>query len=446
MVEARQPRLRGRSKGKPLASPSTAAPPTAPSAQDVLLATKLRTPRPRTGSVPRPRLVQRLRAGTERELVLVCGPAGFGKTSLLADWVRADRRAVAWLSLDADDNDPVRFWRHVAAALDGVRPGVAERVGALVSGAASTSFDAAVTALVNELAAAPDDVALVVDDYHLIDAPEVHRSLEFLLDHLPAALHLVLASRSDPPLPLARLRARGQLTELRADELRFTPGETAELLRRGDRARSAGRGRRGLGRAHRGLGRRAAAGRAVAAGTRRRHRVRRGVLREPPVRAGLPDRGGAGAPTRRSCGRSCWRPRSWSGCPARSAMRSSGCTNSQQTLESVERASLFLIPLDEERRWWRYHHLFADLLRANLQRLHPARVPELHRAAATWYERHELPDDAIRHALAAGETTWAAQLVERAPRGTDPAARRGRDPGLVARRAPVRGDPRAGRC
>ena len=198
----------------------------------MLLATKLRTPRPRTGWVPRPRLVQRLRAGTERELVLVCGPAGFGKSSLLADWVRGDRRAVAWLSLDAADNDPVRFWRHVAAALDGVRPGVAERVGAARERRrVDLASTAAVTALVNELAAAPDDVALVVDDYHLIDAPEVHRSLEFLLDHLPASLHLVLASRSDPPLPLARLRARGQLTELRADELRFTPDETAELLR-----------------------------------------------------------------------------------------------------------------------------------------------------------------------------------------------------------------------
>ena len=118
-----------------------------------------------------------------------------------------------------------------------------------------------------------------------------------------------------------------------------------------------------------------------------------------------------------------------------------GCSDSQQLLESVERASLFLIPLDEERRWWRYHHLFADLLRANLQRLNPERVPELHRAAAAWYERHELPDDAIRHALAAGDTTWAAQLVERAPRGADLAARPGCDPGLLARRAPDRGDP-----
>ena len=116
----------------------------------------------------------------------MCGPAGFGKSSLLADWVRADPRAVAWLSLDAADNDPVRFWRHVSAALDGVRPGVAEQVAPLVSAATATSFAAAVTVLVNELAAAPDQVALVLDDYHLIDAPEVHRSLEFLLDHLPA--------------------------------------------------------------------------------------------------------------------------------------------------------------------------------------------------------------------------------------------------------------------
>jgi LuxR family maltose regulon positive regulatory protein len=157
-----------------MTEPRTLAPQAA-TAQDALLTTKLRTPRPRTGWVPRPRLVERLRAGTAGELVLVCGPAGFGKSSLLADWVRADPRAVAWLSLDAADNDPVRFWRHVSAALDGVRPGVAEQVAPLVSAATATSFAAAVTVLVNELAAAPDEVALVVDDYHVIDASEVHR-------------------------------------------------------------------------------------------------------------------------------------------------------------------------------------------------------------------------------------------------------------------------------
>jgi LuxR family transcriptional regulator, maltose regulon positive regulatory protein len=393
-----------------MTEPRTLAPEV--SAQDALLATKLRTPRPRTGWVPRPRLVQRLRAGIERELVLVCGPAGFGKSSLLADWVRADPRAIAWLSLDAADNDPVRFWRHVAAALDEVRPGVAEQVAPLVNAATSTSFAAAVTVLVNELAAAPDQVALVLDDYHLIDAPEVHRSLEFLLDHLPASLHLVLASRSDPPLPLARLRARGQLTELRADELRFTAAETAELMRvtvGRDLPRTvvAALGERTEGWA---AGLQLAAlslqGRSDVTGFVEEfsgsHRFVLDYLTEEVLERQSEELRTFLLET------SILQRLSGSLCDA-----VVGCVNSQQTLESMERASLFLIPLDAERRWWRYHHLFADLLRANLQRQHPERVPELHRAAASWYERNELPADAIRHALAAGEASWAAQLVEK---------------------------------
>src|ERR1700728_3495144 len=182
----------------------------------------------RRGFVPRPRLAGALGGG----LVLVCAPAGFGKTALLADWLRSGGRPVAWLSLDAGDNDPVRFWRHVVAALDRARPGTGERV-ALLFAPAPSSFEGLVTALINELAAQSGEnpIVLVLDDYHLIDARQVHASLAFLLEHLPPGLHLVLASRSDPPLPLARLRARGQLAELRADDLRFTAEEAAALLR-----------------------------------------------------------------------------------------------------------------------------------------------------------------------------------------------------------------------
>ena len=191
--------------------------------RDALLATKLHIPRPRAGLVARPRLVERLDEGMARELVLVCTPAGFGKTTLLADWVRGGQRPVAWLSLDGGDNDPVRFWRHVAAALDTVRPGVAERVVPLLGSLHSASLDVVVATLVNTLTGMAEEVVLVVDDYHLIEAQSVHASLEFLLEHLPSSLRLVLASRADPPLPLARLRVRGQLTELREADLRFTP-------------------------------------------------------------------------------------------------------------------------------------------------------------------------------------------------------------------------------
>ena len=217
-----------------MAEPPAAAPAgVAASERDALLATKLHVPGQQPGFVPRPRLVQALDEGLARRLILVGAPAGFGKTALLAGWARPGDRPVAWLSLDAGDNDPARFWRHAVAALDRARPGIAERVGALLGPPAPASFAGLVTALINELAAAPgdDELLLVLDDYHLIDAQQVHEPLVFLLEHLPPGVHLVLASRSDPPLPLARLRAGGQLAELRAGDLRFTAEEAAALLR-----------------------------------------------------------------------------------------------------------------------------------------------------------------------------------------------------------------------
>jgi LuxR family transcriptional regulator, maltose regulon positive regulatory protein len=378
---------------------------------DVLLASKLRVPRPRPGWVPRPRLLRHLRAGTARELVLVCGPAGFGKSSLLADWVGNAGRAVAWLSLDEGDNDPVRFWRHVTAALDGVLPGVAERAGALVGGGASTSIRAVVTALVNDLVETPGEALLVVDDYHLIQAPEVHSSLAFLLDQLPGSLRIVLASRSDPPLPLARLRARGQLAEIRATDLRFTRGEAGELLRAAlgpdlpDRIVAALEERTegwvaGLQLAALSLHGHADVARFVEefSGS---HRFVLDYLTEEVL-----DRQSERLRTflletsvlDRLSGPLC------------DAL--TGGTDGQELLEAAERANLFLLALDEERNWWRYHHLFAEVLRARLLQRHPAEVVRLHRAAAEWHERHGLADDAVRHAVACGDPTWAATLIE----------------------------------
>ncbi len=209
-----------------MAEPVAAAPPE----RDVLLATKLHLPASRPDLVPRPRLVERLDEGLTRGFILVCAPAGYGKTALLADWSRG--RPAAWLSLDAADNDPARFWRHTVAALDHARPGIAERVTPLLGPPAPSSFEGLVTALINELASEPDtgEALLVLDDYHVVSAPQVHESLAFLLEHRPAGMGVVPASRSDPPLALARLRARGQLTEVRAADLRFTPAEAAALL------------------------------------------------------------------------------------------------------------------------------------------------------------------------------------------------------------------------
>ena len=394
--------------------PAAAKSAVAAAERDVLLATKLHVPGLRPGFVPRPRLADRLDEGLGRGLVLVCAPAGSGKTALLADWARCGRRPVAWLSLDAGDNDPARFWRHAVAALNGLCPGIGERIGPLLGPPPPPSFEPLVTALINDLTARPEagEVLLVLDDYHLVGSQPVHASVGFLLEHLPPGLHPVLASRADPPLALARLRARGQLAELRAAELRFTADEAAAMLREvagadlpdaavaalAARAEGWAAGLQLAGLSLR--GQEDVAG-FVAAFTGS-HRYVLDYLAEEvlerqskQVRAFLLET----SVLERLSGALC------------DAV--TGRTGSQALLEQVERAGLFLVPLDEVRGWWRYHHLFADLLRARLQQQQPDRVPELHRNAATWYEQRGLADDAIRHAVAAGEMTWAARLIER---------------------------------
>ena len=376
--------------------------------RDVLLATKLHVPASRPGQVPRPRLTARLDEGLARGLILACAPAGYGKTVLLADWARGGGHPVAWLSLDAGDNDPARFWRHAVAALDQARPGIGERVAPLLGPPAPSSFQGLVTALINELAT--DEAVLVLDDFHVIGSRQVQESLAFLVEHRPAGIGVVLASRSDPPLALARLRARGQLTEVREAELRFTPGEAAELLQHvasglpdasvaALAARTEGWAA-GLQLAALSLRGQADATAFVAAFTGS-HRYILDYLTEEvleqqdrQLRAFLLET----SVLDRLSGPLC------------DAV--TGREGSQALLEEVERAGLFLIPLDEERGWWRYHHLFADLLRARLQQAQPGRVAELHRHAAAWYAEHGLADDTIGHAVAAGEMLSAARVIE----------------------------------
>jgi len=395
---------------RPAAAPAGAA----MSGRDALLATKLHVPGPQPGFVPRPRLVQALGEGLARGRVLMCAPAGFGKTSLLAEWARGGGRPVAWLGLDAGDNDPARFWRYVVAAVDQAQPGIAERLGPLLGPPAPRSFEGLATALINEVAAQPgrDEVLLVLDDYHLVDAGPVHESVAFLLENLPPGLLLVVSSRADPPLPLARLRARGQLAELRAAEFRFTTEEATALLGATagpvlpDTAVAALTARTegwaaGLQLAALSLrGRTDAAG--FVAAFSGSHRfvldyLADEVLDGQPgqVRAFLLETSVLERLSGELCDAVTGRP------------------GSQAMLDHIERAGLFLVPLDEVRGWWRYHQLFADLLRARLEQEQPGRVQELHRAAAAWSDEHDLGDDAVRHALAAGDAAWAAQLVER---------------------------------
>jgi LuxR family transcriptional regulator, maltose regulon positive regulatory protein len=398
--------------GDGMTAPPTSSPDLAATRErDELLATKVSIPRTRPDRLARAQLLARLNEGMARKLILLCAPAGFGKTTLLADWAASANWAVAWLSLDPDDNDPARFWRYVVAALDRAREGLGEQLLPLLTAPTPLSGHGVVTALVNQLQALPDELVLVLDDYHTIAEPAIHASLALLLRQLPPQLHLAISSRSDPPLPLARLRAGGQLTELRAADLRFTPGEAVAFLQEvwklelplrtvaALEARTEGWAV-GLRLAALSLQQRPDLGAFLEAFTGT-HRYVLDYLTEE-VLARQPER------VRRFLLQTSILER-LNG-PLCDAV--TGDSDGQGMLEQLERANLFLVPLDEERRWWRYYHLFADLLRARLMQLQPELVPELHRRAAGWCQPHGLIDEAIRHAVAAGDTLWATRLVE----------------------------------
>ena len=378
--------------------------------QELLLTTKLHVPRPRPDFVPRQRLLVRLAEGAARELTLVCAPAGFGKTTLLADWAHRMEQPVAWLSLDEADNDPVRFWRYTAAALEEASEGIAKTVAALLRGP-PPPLEAVVTVVVNQMSARSDRLTLVLDDLHVVEAESVYSSLALLLDRLPAQLRLVLASRADPPLPLARMRATGRLAEVRAADLRFTSEETTALLADAMGLQLPAASVEALAARTEGW----AAGLQLAALSLRGRADPTGFVtefsgshkfvldylteevldRQPePLREFLLET----SLLDRLCGPLC------------DAV--TGRTDSQKLLEAVERANLFLMPLDEVRGWWRFHQLFADLLRTRTQQADPERTIRLHRNAATWCEQHRLVDEAIRHAMAASDAAWAARLAE----------------------------------
>ena len=374
------------------------------------LTMKLVAPPRRTSVLNRAHLLERLDVATSLPLTLVCAPAGFGKTTLLVEWLARARSRAAWLAVDSADNDPTRFWTYVVTALQRLEHSVGASALNLLQARHGASVDGALTELVRDLAAVDQPLALVVDDYHLIDTTEVHRGVAFLLDHLPPQLHLIVGTRGDPPLPLARLRARGQLGELRAADLRLTTLETATFLREVMavelsnvqvtelEARTEG-WLAGLQLAALSMRGRSDVDAFVAAFTGS-HRyiidylVEDVLEHEPqPVQTFLQqtsilDRLSAGL------------------CDAITA-RADG----QEMLERAERQNLFVVALDDDRRWYRYHHLFADALRQRLRRQSDDRVVELHRRASMWFSDNGAVDDAIEHALAAHDWERAAALI-----------------------------------
>ncbi|TFC51217.1 LuxR C-terminal-related transcriptional regulator [Cryobacterium shii] len=396
-----------------------------------VLATKLFIPRLRSRAVPRPRLVERLREGLHsgRKLTLISAPAGFGKTTLLSEWIADARRRdpqlrVAWLSLDEGDNDPSRFLTYLVGALQRADPALGSESLTL----SPASIEPALTGLINDVAQSPAEIILVLDDFQLIEEKTIRDALVFFLDHLPSNLHLAVASRSDPLLPVARLRAGGELTELRAADLRFTPDEAAAFLSQMAGLELSPEDVAALESRTEGW----IAGLQLAALSMRDRSDVSGFIRgftgsnrfvidylAEEVLQRQPEQ------VREFLLRTAILDRlSGSLCEA-----VTGQAGGSDVLESLERDNLFLVPLDDGRQWYRYHHLFADVLRARLLRDRPDLVPTLHRRASEWHERNDLPEEAVTHALAAADFARAARVIE----GSVPAVRKSRQDATLLR-------------
>ncbi len=390
-------------------------PPGGTSQEGSLLTTKLYIPRPRPGLVPRPRLTQRLNEGVGRKLTLISAPAGFGKTTLLSEWIPTSERGVCWVSLDENDNDPFRFWTYFISALQMLRTDLGQGALAMLRARHPQPpfVEAVVTVLINEMAAFPDNFTLVLDDYHVITTPTIHHALAFLLDHQPANMHLIITTRADPPLSLARMRARSQLSELRRADLRLTLDETLAFLNQVMGLALSEQEVAAIDARTEGW----LAGLQLAVLSMQGHAdipsyiksfsgshrfiidyLTEEVLQQQPqsVRDFLLHT----CILDRLSGRLC--------------DSLTGRSDGQSMLEELEAANLFIVPLDDERRWYRYHSLFSDFLRHRLSQSHSNLPPELHRRAATWFASQGHVAEAITHALNANEfgqaATWITQV------------------------------------
>jgi LuxR family maltose regulon positive regulatory protein len=386
-----------------------------------LLSTKLHIPLPRPKMVCRTRLMNRLSEGLHRKLTLLSASAGFGKTLLVSEWLASCKQPAAWVSIGESDNDPARFLAYLSAALRGVGANIGEGFFSALEAPYPPPVESILTTLLNEISSIPHPFILVLDDYHLIDAEPVHEALTFLLEHLPPQMHLVITTREDPPLPLARMRVRGQLTELRAADLRFTLSEAADFLNQTMELNLSPDN--------------------VALLESRTEGWVAGLQLAAISMEGLPDATGfiksftgshrfvldylveevlhtqsASIQTfllhtsilDRFCAPLC-----------DAVMRGTSSSSSHEILKKLEQANLFIVPLDNERRWFRYHHLFAELLRKQLQQstafaASPGEdaVEELHLRASGWYEENGLELEAFHHAAAAKHVDRAARLLQ----------------------------------
>jgi LuxR family maltose regulon positive regulatory protein len=387
---------------------------------ETLLQTKLYIPPLRPNLVPRPQLIERLNQGLQQgcKLILISAPAGFGKTTLVSEWVTGGERPAAWLSLDERDNDPARFLTYLIAAMRTIDANIGEEVLAVLQSPQPPPTESILTILLNEITTIPDNFVLVFDDYHVIDAKSIDNALNFLLEHLPPQMHLVIATREDPNLPLSRLRVRGQSTELRVTDLRFSPSEAAGFLNQvmglnlsteevaSLETRTEG-WIAGLQMAALSMQGRRDTASFIQAFAGSHHFVldylvdevlqrQPGHVRSFLLQTSILDR--------------------LSG-PLCDFV--TGQEDSKAMLEALERSNLFVIPLDDKRQWYRYHHLFADVLQVHSMEEQSNQVPTLHQRASYWHERNGSPSDAVRHALAANDYARVAVLAERAWQGMD---------------------------
>jgi LuxR family maltose regulon positive regulatory protein len=385
-----------------------------------ILVTKLYIPRPRPNVVSRSRLLSRLTEGLHGKLTLISAPAGFGKTTLVSEWVAGIEQPTAWLELSEGENDPTRFLTYLVAALRTIGPAIGEGVLSALQSTQPPPMEALLVALLNDVSTIQHPFVLVLDDYHLLDSQAIDQALTFLVEHLPPLMHLVIATREDPALPLARLRARGDLTEVRAADLRFTPDEAAAFLNQVMGLSLSEEDIAALETRTEGW----IAGLQLAALSMQGQEDNAGFIRsftgshhfvldylleevlgqQPErvqtflLRTSILDRISA---------------------PLCDAVVRDSSASGRETLDYLERANLFLVPLDNERRWYRYHHLFAELLRQRLNQNivsstedEGSVIAELHRRASQWYEDNDLEIEAFQHAVAAGDVERAARLVE----------------------------------
>ena len=376
-----------------------------------LIRTKLYIPQPQANLVGRPRLIGRLNEGINHPLLLISAAAGFGKTTLLSAWLSELNIPAAWISLDERDNDETRFIRYFIEALGTLEIGIGIDWGSVISETDPTQLEHLLIRLINQIAEIPEDFVLILNDYHWISSDAIHSAMAFFLEHYPPRMHLVIATRVDPPLPLSQLRARGQLVELRANDLRFTVEEARQFFDRtmgldlNDEAVAALQSRTegwiaGLQLAALSIREREGLDEFIASFTGN-HRYIVDYLAEQVLQEQPPEIQTFLLET------SILERLSGSLCES-----VTGEEDSLEILEKLERANLFLVPLDDERQWYRYQNLFADFLQEQLRRRMPERWPDLHSKAAEWYESHYLIAEAVGHALAVGNDEQALRLVE----------------------------------